>query len=390
MMYGSRCDLAMRPFQEIIAMDNSVAMAFASKALCHTALGQNTEAIKVLKESESVHPDSALLDTLAGQALLAQGLYPEGVAKLQKAIASDPGLWEARFTVLAALVLTHQEQLARQELAELRSARVPAWTQISGLRRYGWALASVGRLKEALDAYKDGLDLAAAEGDALKLWWMGLDQVYWGLSTGNLQLAQESILLLKSAVSDPGFPTFSKNYRLLDIVAWDGAVKLEKGDIKAAENALKRLENLDKEEFPLANSATVTYPLKWRVLMAQGKADEALAQLRVDDSRPGIAALPLCPVRADYIRALRRADRTQELTQALDGYLKHRAVCAVNADGGLQFGEALLVRASLAEKAGDLKLANDLMAEYSARWPHADPTLPAAKMAVELKDKLER
>ena len=58
---------------------------------------------------------------------------------------------------------------------------------------------------------------------------MGLDLVYWGLLVGNLPLATESISLLKNAVSDPGYPTFSKNYRLLDILAWEGAVKAESG-----------------------------------------------------------------------------------------------------------------------------------------------------------------
>lgn len=388
MLYGSRCDLAVRPFQEILSTDTSVAMAYAGKALCHTLMGQNAEAIKVLKESEAAHPDSALLDTQAGSALLADGQYEKGMAKLQKAIAEDPGLWEARFALLAAMVLTHQDNQAKRELSELRTEKVPIWTQISGLRRYGWSLVSVGRVKEAVETYRIGLDLASAEGDALKLWWMGLDLVYWGLTVGDLALAQESILQLKNAVSDPGFPTFSKNYRLLDIVAWDGAVKLEKGDRAAAENALKRLENLDKEEFPLANPATVTYPLKWRVLMAQGKADEALALVRVDDSKPALAALPLCPVRADYIRALRRTDRTEELAKALDGYLKHRSVCAVTTDGGLQFGEALVVRSSLALKKGDLKLATELLAEFHSRWPNADPTLPATRMAAEITSEL--
>ena len=108
----------------------------------------------MLKAAETAHPDSPLLDTLAGQALMVQGATQEGFAKLQKATQTDPGLWEARFALLAALVLTHQDDKAKQELSELRSARVPNWAQVGGLRRYGWALVSVGRFQEAVQTYK--------------------------------------------------------------------------------------------------------------------------------------------------------------------------------------------------------------------------------------------
>lgn len=61
--------------------------------------------------------------------------------------------------------------------------------------------------------------------------------------------------------------------------------------------------------------------------------------------------------------------------EAMDGFLKHRQLCGVLADGGLQVGLALVRRAQLAHDAGNPELARELLTEWHLRWPSPDKSL---------------
>ena len=114
-----KCSAAASEFRAAIAEHLPSVDAHLGLAGCAIAAGQRPEAERVLRAAEQIEPDNPVVLANLGIALSDGGRPADGLTFLQRALAVDPDLHQARFSLAVAFARLGRRDEAAREATEL-------------------------------------------------------------------------------------------------------------------------------------------------------------------------------------------------------------------------------------------------------------------------------
>src|SRR6266487_1077206 len=161
-------DEAMVHYEEAIKLQPNYADAYYNRGNVLFAKGRIDEAIADWEKTLQIQPNDADAHTCLGNALLRQGLPKEAIAHYEKALALAPEDLHARNNI-AWVLATSSGASIRDGARAVEFARKAVELSNSGdpkfLRTLAAAYAETGRFSEAIEAAKQGMEIATSQGN---------------------------------------------------------------------------------------------------------------------------------------------------------------------------------------------------------------------------------
>jgi len=161
-------DEAMVHYEEAIKLEPNYADAYYNRGNVLFAKGRIDEAIADWEKTLQIQPNDADAHTGLGNALLRQGSLKEAIAHYEKALALAPKDPHSRINI-AWVLATSSDASIRDGARAVEFARKAVELSNSGdpkfLRTLAAAYAETGQFSQAIAAARQGLAIAASEGD---------------------------------------------------------------------------------------------------------------------------------------------------------------------------------------------------------------------------------
>jgi tetratricopeptide (TPR) repeat protein len=161
-------DEAMVHYEEAIKLEPNYADAYYNRGNVLFAKGRIDEAIADWEKTLQIQPNDADAHTSLGNALLRQGSLKEAIAHYEKALALAPKDPHSRINI-AWVLATSSDASIRDGARAVEFARKAVELSNSGdpkfLRTLAAAYAETGQFSQAIAAARQGLAIAASEGD---------------------------------------------------------------------------------------------------------------------------------------------------------------------------------------------------------------------------------
>src|SRR6266436_3670 len=161
-------DEAMVHYEEAIQLEPSYADAYYNRGNVLFAKGRIDEAIADWEKTLQIQPNDADAHTCLGNALLRQGSPKEAIAHYERALALAPEDPHSRNNIAWVLAISSDASI-RDGARAVEFARKAVELSNSGdpkfLRTLAAAYAETGRFSEAIEAAKQGMEIATSQGD---------------------------------------------------------------------------------------------------------------------------------------------------------------------------------------------------------------------------------
>jgi tetratricopeptide (TPR) repeat protein len=161
-------DEAMVHYEEAIKLQPNYADAYYNRGTVLFAKGRIDEAIADWEKTLQIQPNDADAHTGLGNALLRQGSLKEAIAHYEKALALAPEDPHSRNNI-AWVLATSSDASIRDGARAVEFARKAVELSNSGdpkfHRTLAAAYAETGRFSEAIEAAKQGMEIATSQGN---------------------------------------------------------------------------------------------------------------------------------------------------------------------------------------------------------------------------------
>jgi choline-sulfatase len=135
LMNSGRCEEAMTRFTAAIEARLPSADAHLGRAGCEVAQKQSAAARKTLNAAQAIEPDNPVVSANLGLLLSDAGDPAAGIPHLERALALDPDLHQARFALAVAYARTDRRPAAAKEAQELLRRLPPGAPQRPEIER---------------------------------------------------------------------------------------------------------------------------------------------------------------------------------------------------------------------------------------------------------------
>jgi serine/threonine protein kinase len=331
-------------------------------------MGRDEDLDAALANGLAVDPSNERMRLLSAVVELERGHAQVAAQMLAQLLADEPGMFQARMTLVTALYHLGRSGEAREHEEVLEADAAPldqrlryAMHQSNELMGRGQLNASRAKLDWALDLARDAgqwLDYAQLAAIALNIDAHAHDPDRW----------EKDIAPVREAMNAPEIPQRYRDQLLQLVLVSEGIIAVMREEPDQAERLLKRLENSDAED-------GFVNQLRWWLAASRGDVDEVNERLAGDH----------CAARYVRGRLLFDMGEAEAAVAAFTPMATGDAACSPRGTEAWSRAEAVSALAWLEWTAGNRDAATQYVDQFDQLWPAPDSDAVPALLVGEVR-----